>query len=232
MSQQINLFNPIFLKQKKYFSVLTMLQAVGLIIVGSGVFYAYAVYQVGQLSSQSQEMDKRYAAEQKRLVNFANEFSPQHAKELLEEEQKQLEAQLAAQENMLNTLKSGVIGNTAGYSAYMRAFARQSIKGLWLTGFDITGDGAQMSLSGAVSSPQLVPAYIQRLGGEKVMQGKTFSTLQMQQPKKKDDQPVPRYVEFSLSSTPDGGFKKKDEQPAPSALDSLLRMKQAGEPRK
>ena len=32
MSQQINLFNPIFMKQKKYFSVTTMLQALGLIV--------------------------------------------------------------------------------------------------------------------------------------------------------------------------------------------------------
>ena len=44
-----------------------------------------------------------------------------------------------------------------------------------------------MSMSGAVVNPQLVPSYIQRLGKEKVMHGKTFSTLQMQQPKKDGD---------------------------------------------
>ena len=42
MSQQINLFNPIFLKQKKYFSVVTMLQALLLIVLGSMLFFAYA----------------------------------------------------------------------------------------------------------------------------------------------------------------------------------------------
>ena len=57
-----------------------------------------------------------------------------------------------------------------------------------------------MSLSGAVLSPQLVPAYIQRLGKEKVMRGKTFSTLQMQQPKKDGERLIPRYVEFNLHS--------------------------------
>ncbi len=200
MSQQINLFNPIFLKQKKYFSVVTMLQALGLIAVGSALFYGYAVYQVGQLSRQADEMRGRYAAEQKRLAAYSNEFSLQRSAQLLEEELKQLEAQAQAQEKMLATLKSGAIGNTEGYSEYMRAFARQSLKGLWLTGFDIVGDGAQMSLNGAVVNPQLVPAYIQRLGKESVMRGKTFSTLQMQQPKKDGDRVVPRYVEFSLRS--------------------------------
>ena len=201
MSQQINLFNPIFLKQKKYFSVVTMLQALGLIVLGSALFYAYAVYQVAQLSKQADEMSKRYAAEQTRLVNFTNEFSLQRSGQMLEDELKQLEAQATAQETLLNLLKSGAIGNTEGYSEYMRAFARQSIKGLWLTAFDIIGDGTQMSLSGAVVNPQLVPSYIQRLGKEKVMRGKTFSTLQMQQPKKDGDRLVPRYVEFNLRST-------------------------------
>ena len=201
MSKQINLFNPVFLTQKKYFSVVTMLQALGLILLGSAVFYGYAIYQVSQLSRQADEMSKRYATEQARLVNFTNEFALQHSGQMLEDELKQLEAQAKAQDNVLTTLKSGVIGNTEGYSEYMRAFARQSINGLWLTAFDIVGDGTQMSLSGAVVNPQLVPAYIQRLGKEKVMHGKTFSTLQMQQPKKDGERLVPRYVEFSLRST-------------------------------
>lgn len=200
MSQQINLFNPVFLKQKKYFSVTTMLQAIGLIVLGSALFFAYALYQVAQLSKQADEMSKRYATEQARLANFNKEFSPQQSGKQLEDELKQLEAQAAAQGAILNLLKSGALGNTEGYSEYMRAFARQSIKGLWLTAFDITGDGAQMSLSGAVLNPQLVPAYIQRLGSEKIMRGKTFSTLQMQQPKKDGERLVPRYVEFNLRS--------------------------------
>jgi hypothetical protein len=200
MSQQINLFNPIFLKQKKYFSVVTMLQALGLIVLGSAVFYAYAAYQVAQLSRQAEESTKRYAAEQARLASYSNEFSLQRSGQMLEDELKQVEAQAKAQDAVLTTLKSGVIGNTEGYSEYMRAFARQSINGLWLTAFDIVGDGAQMSLSGAVVNPQLVPSYIQRLGKEKIMRGKTFSTLQMQQPKKDGDRLVPRYVEFNLRS--------------------------------
>jgi Flp pilus assembly protein TadB len=200
MSQQINLFNPIFLKQKKYFSVVTMLQALGLIVLGSAVFYAYAVYQVAQLSRQAEETTKRYAAEQVRLANYSNEFSLQRSGQMLEDELKQVEAQAKSQDAVLTTLKSGVIGNTEGYSEYMRAFARQSVNGLWLTAFDITGDGAQMSLSGAVVNPQLVPSYIQRLGKEKIMRGKTFSTLQMQQPKKDGDRLVPHYVEFNLRS--------------------------------
>jgi len=202
MSQQINLFNPIFLKQKKYFSVTTMLQAVGLIVLGSMVFYGYAWNQVQQLAKQTQDMNARYETEQKRLINFANEFSPQRSSQVLNDELNALEAEANAQNVLLTSLKSGAIGNTQGYSEYMRAFSRQSVTGLWLTGFDINGDGSQIVLQGAMAGPQLLPAYIQRLSKEAVMTGKTFSTLQMKLPKAVEGKPVMHsYVEFSLRST-------------------------------
>lgn len=208
MSQQINLFNPIFLKQKKYFSVVTMLQALGLIVLGSMLFYGYAWYQVRQLAQQTIEMTKRYEAEQKRMVNYANEFSPQRAKQKLDEELKALEAQMSTQDTVLNTLKSGAIGNTRGYSEYLRAFARQSVRGLWLTGFTLIGDGAQMSLQGAVTNPRLLPTYIQRMNREPVMRGKSFAALQMKQPLSADNQPVTGYVEFGLQSVAAEGVAK------------------------
>ena len=42
MSQQINLFNPLFLEKKKYFSAVTMTQALGLIVLGMAGFYTFA----------------------------------------------------------------------------------------------------------------------------------------------------------------------------------------------
>jgi hypothetical protein len=211
MSQQINLFNPVFLKQRKYFSLLAMLQALGLIVLGSLFIFGYALYQVRQLEKQSAASSKRYSAEQARFEQSVAEFSPQQAMQSLQAEIRQLEKDLAEQTRMVDTLKSGSIGNTTGYSQYMSAFSRQVVPGLWLTGFKVTGDAAQISLSGGVVDPELLPVYIQRLGKEKVMRGKTFSTLQMQQPKvavgaglapARAPAPV-RYVEFTIHSTPD-----------------------------
>ena len=211
MSQQINLFNPIFLKQRKYFSLLTIFQALGLIVLGSLFFYGYALYQVGQLKQQSEESTRRFNAEQARLARYTAEFSPQQANQTLQAEVWRLEKELAEQTRMVDTLKSGSVGNTTGYSQYMRAFSRQVVQGLWLTGFKVTGDAAQISLSGGVLDPELLPIYIQRLGRERAMQGKSFSTLQMQQAKTevgKESKSAVRYVEFTMYSTPDTGAKK------------------------
>lgn len=207
MSQQINLYNPVFMKRKKYFSANAMVQALLLIAAGSALFYAYAAYQVGLLAKQSDEAGSRHNAEQLKLARYAAEFSPQQASLLLEEELKKEEVRAAAQRVLIETLKGGAIGNTAGYSEYLRAFARQAIGGLWLTGFNITEDGAQIAMSGAVLSPELLPAYIQRLSGETVMRGKTFASLQMRQPKAEGGNTA-RHIEFILQSSESGQAAK------------------------
>ena len=199
MSQQINLFNPVFLKQKKYFSLLAMVQSLGLIAVGAALFYAYATWQSKEMSRQFADSNKRYAVEQERMERFSAEFAPQQTAQLLQEELKQTEAQLNAQHATIEALKSGAVGNTSGYSEYMRAFARQIVHGVWLTGFKITGEATQMSVSGAVLYPELLPAYIQKLNHERVMRGTTFATLQMQLPSTEAEKSA-RYVEFTLQS--------------------------------
>jgi hypothetical protein len=198
MSQQINLLNPLLKKQPSYFSLSTMLQALGFIILGSLLFYGYAAYQERQLNKQFGEETKRYEAEKGRMVLLEAEFSPQQTNQMLQDEIQQLEKKLATQAELIQALKSGAGGNTAGYSEYMRAFSRQTVQGLWLTGFRVAGDASELSLSGAALDPELLPVYIQRLGKEKAMHGKTFSMLRIQ------GDSSARYVEFTLHSAPDG----------------------------
>ncbi len=205
MSQQINLVNPIFLRQKKYFSAVAMVQALGLILLGSALFYGYALYQLRQLGQHSDETAKRYADEQSRLARYAATYSPQQTARQLAEEVKRAQAQVAMQQEIVDTLESGALGNTTGYSEYLRAFARQVVPGLWLTGFTISGDGVQMSLSGGVLDPALVPAYMRRLNREPIMAGKSFASLQMSQPHGEGAKAVAtHYVEFALQSAEQG----------------------------
>jgi hypothetical protein len=134
----------------------------------------------------------------------------------LQNEVQRLEKDVAEQNEIIETLKSGALGNTSGYSEYMRAFSRQVVQGLWLTGFKVTGDAAQITLSGGVINPESLPAYIQRLGRERIMQGKTFSTLKMQQTKVDESMGTAQssasagrhYVAFTLYSSPDSEANK------------------------
>ncbi|MCX7193498.1 MAG: PilN domain-containing protein [Proteobacteria bacterium] len=196
MSQQINLFNPAFQKQKTNFSLVTMLQLLGVVLAGSLLLYAYAAYQVSALDKLSGQSSRQLNEIQTKMANVSAGFSPQHTNEMLQSELVQLEKKSVETSQLVDALRSGVVGNTSGYSEYMRAFSRQVVPGLWLTGFRMTGDATEISLSGGVITPELVPNYIQKLGSETIMQGKNFSNLQMKPAKDS------KYLEFTLYSTP------------------------------
>jgi len=207
VSQQINLFNPIFLQQKKIFAARTMAQALGLLTVGALIIASAAWYSVGQLRHDAAQMTLQAAKKQARLLTATTEFAPRVANAALAAQAGDAEAQLAALRRVAQIVQGGDLGNTSGYAEYFRALGRQHRDGLWLTGitFDV---GSAMSLQGRALDATLVPAYIGRLRLEPVLQGKAFGNLQIGQP---DPAPAPadaaaaalpaaRFVEFSLQA--------------------------------
>lgn len=201
MSQQINLFGATALKSKNEFSLVRMVQGLGVILFCAALYYAYTLNLTMGMENQLQGINQNLATEQGRLAGLAADLTKQRSGMTLEQQLKKVEAEAAAQREIINALKNGVIGNTRGYSEYMRAFARQAISGLWLTGFVIDGDATQMSISGAALTPELVPEYILRLKKESVMRGKSFASLQMQLPKLDSAKPGSTpYLEFNLHS--------------------------------
>ena len=181
MSQQINLFNPIFLKQKKTFSAVNMLDALALLLVGVAAFYAYASIETLNLDRQAVETARQYNQSKVRLVQTSAQYAPKKIDAGLEAEVNNLQAQLSARKATLNNLGIGLAANDTSYAEYMRALARQSLAGLWLTGFRVGKGGAEMEIIGRALQPELVPSYIHRLNQERAMHGRAFDSLSMTQ---------------------------------------------------
>ena len=204
MSQQINLFNPIFLQQKKIFAARTMAQALGLLTAGSLVIAATAWYGVSQLRKEAAEVTLQAAKKQARLASATTEFAPRSASSALAAEAGDAEMQLAALRRVAQIVQSGDLGNARGYAEYFRALGRQHQDGLWLTAITV---GPGMSLQGRALDATLVPAYIGRLTREPILQGKAFGNLQISQPVAAPEAAgttpppdAPRFVEFSLQA--------------------------------
>ena len=181
MSQQINLFNPIFLKQKKTFSAVNMVDALAVLIVGSAAFYAYASIETLNLDRQSVETARQYNQAKARLAEAAARYAPKKFDAGLETEVSSLQLQLKARKAALDSLNVGQLAHGASYAEYMQALARQSLAGLWLTGFKVGKSGAEMEIVGRALQPELVPSYIHRLNQEPAMQGRAFDSLSMAQ---------------------------------------------------
>lgn len=199
MSQQINLFNPLLLKTHKLFSLYTMLQALGLILLGSLLFYAYAWYSVQTTQDRVGKTERMRAATLKQLDSLKDKSAQREPSKLLQEEIARLEAQLATRQNVVSVLMRGEVGNKEGFSEYFRALSRQTPEGLWLTGFEVTGSG-DIAISGRALNAEMVPVFISQLNREPALAGKNFDTLEIGIPHAAMPAggKAPLYIEFSL----------------------------------
>ena len=197
MSQQINLFNPIFLKQKKVFAALPMAEALGVIVVGIVLLIWYASQSVVALERSAASGKALLADREKRLSQANAQFAPRQKSAALANEVAQAEAELQALHSVESVLRGGALGNTSGYAEYFRALSRQNVSGLWLTGVTIVGAGIDIGVQGKAMQPTMIPNYIERLTSERVMKGKTFASLDISRP---DVQAAPLAVSATASA--------------------------------
>ena len=192
MSQQINLYAPIFRRQTKVFSATTMLQGLALIVLVVAVFFYYISLQTSLLDIRANDAGRQLQSELARLKAYGLGDSPAERAKALAERKKTLEASLAAQTQAAAAFDASGLGRDEGYAEPLRALARVSTDGVWLTRIEFT-EARELSLSGRARSPELVAGYLQRLRTEKALRAQEFAHLEVTRPK------AP-YVEFVLSS--------------------------------
>lgn len=207
MSQQINLCNPLFRKQEKYFSAATMMQSLAIILVATLLFYAYLRYQSADLVQQAQKMAQRQTDAQQKLSQAAATMGARKPSPVLVDNVAQAEQAIRAQQMVLDLLAQGELGNQTGFSVYFQALSRQTINGLWLTGFELIGAGSQISINGRALQAELIPQFINKLKLEPSFAGAHFTALDISLPPPTSDTTSPNesapslpYINFSLTN--------------------------------
>jgi hypothetical protein len=205
MSQQINLYNPIFLKQEKYFSTKAIAQALVLVVIGLMAFYAFALVQTRSAEGLLAQTRAQVAKQRERFVAAAPKLTPATRSKVLEAELARAESEVKTRRGTLDALSTGELGNTTGFSEFLAALARQSTAGVWLTGIVIGESGRELRIDGRALRAELVPAYLKALNEEPVMRGRDVTEMKVaakEAPPLVAKAPVPagpaRYVEFGL----------------------------------
>jgi len=212
IQQQINLYHPIFRKQEKKFSAKAMFQAGAAVLVGIVLMYAYSAWQLGSLRQYSAQIDREMAAVTKQIEKMGKQLAGRQADQALQNEIKRLESLVDASQRLRAILQRERFGNTVGFSEHLIAFARQHVAGVWLTGVSIQGAGADMTVEGRTTDPELVPKYLQKLSAETSLSGTQFQTFVMNRPDEKatdskaatkkpaDAKVAANYVEFLVKT--------------------------------
>ena len=179
MSQQINLYDPRFLKQEKHFSARAMAQALGLVVLGLAALCGYALYQSSEAERVARQQRQQLASQRDQLVAVTTQLASRGTSKALEAEVARAEAEMRTRVATLEALNAGELGNTAGFSDFFAAFGRQAMSGVWLTGFSIGDAGNELAVSGRALQADLVPAYLHRLNSEPMMRGRRVVEMKL-----------------------------------------------------
>jgi competence protein ComGC len=199
MKQQVNLYQPIFRKQKKVFSAVAMLQ-VCLIVLALFILTAgYSYRQLQRLQRQETAAQASLENLQGQIAELKARSSDDAAKKLLESEIGRITREVEQKQRVAAMLEQGAFTNTLGFVRHFEALARQHVAGTWLTEINISNGGSSLSLDGITFSAELVPVYLQRLLQEEVFTGISFNVLGMERSAAK-----PEELNFQVGTSAEG----------------------------
>ena len=206
MSQQINLYSPLFRKQKKLFTARAMAQALGLVLVALAGFYGYARHQSQALQRQAMESGQQVKAGLERVKRIPGPAAATDVK-ALDQQIADLEAQLQANTQLLAQAEPSQ--GPREYLAPLQALARHRVDGVWLTEISLVGASGELSLTGKAAQAELVSRYIDRLAKDPALRGRRFSTLALERndapPAKGATPAASGTFGFRLLASPEGG---------------------------
>ena len=177
MSQQINLLLPALRPRFDWLGlpVVLALAVIGLLLLGGLVSYEKS--QVAALEAQDQEIKLQITAMQQAIVSLGQAVSGRKGDPALPPLLDALRSGNEERQMVLKALDGGVGGEKSGFAGVLEGFSRQTIEGLWLTHFELTG--GNVLIEGAVIDPSLLPRFIEKLNAEPVFSGRRFAALDM-----------------------------------------------------
>ena len=195
MQQQINLFQPIFRKERKIFSFGALIQISLTIVVALAILYGYGSWQNTALKKDIAGMKKRHDERIGMLERLSREVAKHDSENTPQKEIARLEAELAAERYIVSLLGQDKHGTALGFSEYLEIFSRRVVQGMWISQFTVLDGGAHMLIKGGALSAELLPGFLQGLSEEPELQGLEFTVLQMAR-----EEPKRAWIEFILSS--------------------------------
>jgi uncharacterized small protein (DUF1192 family) len=182
MRQQINLYQPIFRQERRFFSANMVGFAFATIAVALVSIWLYGSAKVAQLQIEVAHMRAQFE-EQQHVVDAAGRLRSGRANPTeIQERVAALSRELADRTEALRLLRSGVAGQTTGFSERLTALARQHVDGLWIDRLMFAGTSGSMSIEGRTVSAPLVPQYLKRLASESALQGTRFEQFHIERP--------------------------------------------------
>ena len=175
MAQQINLFSPILLAPKRYFSAAAMGQALAVFALGMVALSAWSILATQALR---QNLAAATAADLREKRSLTAELARQPAlptdTAALEQELAATVRQVAEREQVLAGLPQG----GSGHSALLRLLAQSVPPSIWLSEIRIVQ--GRLELAGTTLQPEALRPWLAQLAAQPALEGQSLRAVKIE----------------------------------------------------
>jgi MSHA biogenesis protein MshI len=175
--QTINLYAQLDPPKAKPVAVFVMVGVWLLLVVGYGIVGVVLAVSEDSLKNQVTE-EKRQNRQLEQQVSQRKQQDEQIDLAPLEAELLSLRKKQQRQQLLKSLLKDSMQDETGQFSEALAALARQHVRGIAIEEFDLYR-GGDFAIQGQLSSAELLPRYLQKLGEEPAFAHLTFNQVRM-----------------------------------------------------
>ena len=196
MTQQVNLFQPMFRREKRLLTARTMCQCLLVALLGLAGIYGFGAWQVQALDREVAGLETQRDTAVERLSRLQDKLPRRQQSQRLLDEIARVTRSLDERELLIETLSERINSPQGGLSQFMSSLARQRVEGLWLTGLQVAEGGQDIVIRGRALRPELIPVLVRRLSAEASFSGVKFRELNIDRRTPEDDE-----IEFELRTS-------------------------------
>jgi hypothetical protein len=205
--QNINLYQPIFRRERKVFSAGTMVMMLGLLVLGLAALQAWGNWRHAQLQEQVAQLQAQEREAISGLRNLDGLWPGRGVSPARRGAVDAAEVERDLKRRALQVLDAGRLGDQEGFAGHLEALARQRVEPVWLTRIRIAEGGRRLTLEGLTHDAPQVPVYLQRLAEEPAYRGTEYRTMRLDRAEDERGRPA---MSFHLSTEADGREARRE----------------------
>ncbi|UCE75846.1 MAG: hypothetical protein JSU62_08125 [Gammaproteobacteria bacterium] len=196
MHQQINLYQPVFRKQHKVFSAVTLAQMVAAVLVLLLAILGHTRWTLARMQDSAAALQQQHEHMQAQIDTLEEALRTPDT-QAVDAEIEQLGSSIEQRKALLTQFDQLVLQHQHGFASHFRILAEQHVPGLWLDGVTVNAQG-EIEVRGTALDEKLVPAYLHGLAKRRDLSPTAFETVAMNR-----TEPGQREIQFVLRNHKD-----------------------------
>ena len=196
MRQEINFYQPEFRNEEPEFGAKTLIKGSGAIVLAMLLAYAFSAQKITSIDNELAIVSQQEVAAMTRLEKIRPVINAVSGEQSWADRLEEATQSLEQKQLVLSLVQGSTLGDTLGFSRYLRSLARQDTDGLWLTQINLSASRDKNRLQGKALRAELVATYLQNIAEEPPFAAQRFYQFQIDGPDK-DDSGI---VTFSMDS--------------------------------